>query len=449
MTEGRPLVLILQFALPLLLGNLFQQTYNIADAAIVGQILGPKALAAVGASSSVQFLILGFCIGICAGFSIAVAQRFGAGDKSALRKYVFHIVIIALILSLVLTAGCMLVCDNILRILRTPEDIYAEAYVYLMIIFAGIPFTLLYNTTAGILRAVGDSQDPFTFLAISTVLNIGLDLFFILILKLGVAGAAIATIASQALSGILCLIFIIKKDKFLIPLKEDRRLRLRYIVTLIGMGLPMGMQYSITAVGSMFMQSANNALGSVYVSGFTAGMKIKQFVMCPFDALSTAVCTFIGQNYGSGNVKRIREGFRLGLIISISYGVFSGIILILFGRTLTMLFVSPEAIDILDASARYLGALGLFFWALGILGTSRLAVQGLGYSSLTIFSGVTEMVARILMSTFAVPMFGYDAICFTDQSAWISACLYILPVCLICINKIDRRVSGVNGDGSR
>ena len=212
MTTGNPLILIMQFAFPLLLGNLFQQTYNIVDAAIVGRVLGPNALAGVGASSSVQFLILGFCIGVCAGFSVPVAQRFGAGDIRSLKKFIFHSVILIIFLSVSLTLICCLSCKGILNILHTPGDIYSDAYVYLLVIFLGIPFTLLYNITAGILRAVGDSRTPFIFLAMSTAFNIGLDLFCIIVLKWGVAGAALATVASQAISGILCLIFILKMN---------------------------------------------------------------------------------------------------------------------------------------------------------------------------------------------------------------------------------------------
>lgn len=442
LTEGNPLKLILQFAFPLLLGNLFQQTYNIVDAAIVGQTLGANALAGVGASSSVQFLILGFCIGVCAGFAIPVAQRYGAGDMKSLRRYIFHGALLCIFFAVVLTTVCCFACHGILNLLHTPEDIYADAYTYLMVLFLGIPFTLLYNITAGVLRAVGDSRTPFIFLALSTVANIGLDLFCITVLKWGVLGAAVATVASQAVSGLLCLIFILKKVKFLIPERSDMELKTSYISSLLSMGLPMGMQYSITAIGSMVMQSANNSLGSVYVSGFTAGMKIKQFTMCPFDALSTAVSTFCGQNYGAGKIDRIKKGVNLGLAMGIIYGLFAGIILIFFGRPMSLLFLSADSVAVLDASAQYLRALGFFYWSLGILNVSRMATQGLGFSHLTILSGFTEMVARILMSIFAVPVFGYTAICYTDQSAWVSACFYIVPVCYICIGKVEKTIHG-------
>ncbi|MDD7404156.1 MAG: MATE family efflux transporter [Butyribacter sp.] len=438
MTEGSPLKLIIQFALPLLVGNLFQQTYNIVDASIVGRCLGEKALASVGASSSVQFLVLGFCIGICCGFGIPIAQRFGGKDYTQMRSYIFHAVILAAVTAVIMTIACAALCPQILALLSTPDDIYQDAYRYLLIIFLGIPFTLLYNLLSGILRAVGDSKTPFLFLAFSTVLNIALDLFFILVLQLGCAGAATATITAQAVSGILCLVYIRKRFPLLCISKEDCKLRKNATKTLLVMGVPMGLQYSITAIGSMVMQSANNGLGSVYVSGFTAGMRIKQFAMCPFDAIATAVSTFCSQNLGAMKIERIKKGLRQGIGIGVLYGICAGLVLIFGGRTLSLLFISKNAVEVLDASALYLRCMGFFFWSLGILNVCRMSVQGLGYSGRAIFSGLVEMVARIIVSLVFVPMFGFYAICFADQTAWVSAALYILPVCIFCIRKITK-----------
>lgn len=442
MTEGNPLKLILTFALPLLGGNLFQQLYNIADAAIVGQFLGSKALASVGASSSIQFLVLGFCIGISCGFSIPVAQRFGAKDLKEMRSYIFHSYLMTLFFAVFLTITCVLSCHGILHILKTPENIYADAYVYLLILFCGIPFNLLYNLLAGILRAIGDSKTPFYLLVCSTIFNIILDLLFILVFRFGCAGAAAATITAQGFSGILCLIIIIKKVPVLHLTKEDRVYQNRKIITLTTMGIPMGLQYSITAIGSMVMQSANNGLGSVYVSGFTSGMRIKQFAMCPFDALATAVSTFVSQNYGAARFDRIKKGIKQGITIGVSYGLAIGLVLILFGRPLSMLFIPPSDADVLNASGKYLRCLGLFYWSLGILNVCRMCVQGLGFSGRTILSGATEMLARIIVSVFFVPIFGFSAICFADQSAWLSGTLYIIPVCIYCVRKLQKQSAG-------
>ena len=435
MTEGRPLKLMLQFAVPLLIGNLLQQTYNIIDAAIVGRILGTEALASVGASSSVQFLVLGFCIGTCAGFGVPVARDFGAGKLERMKRCVFHGAVLTAVLAVVMTILCAVLCPWILHILSVPENIYENAYRYLLVIFLGLPFTLLYNYLSSILRSIGDSRTPFLFLVISTVLNIFLDLFCIVVLKWGCAGAAAATIASQAVSGILCLLFIAGRVEMLHFSRSNCRMQWAVSKELLIMGVPMGLQFSITAIGSMVMQSANNGLGSIYVSGFTAGMRIKQFTMCPFDAIGTAVSVFCGQNFGAGKPDRVRKGICEGLVIAVAYGLAAGALLIFGGRTLSMIFVTSGASDVLDASAKYLRCMGFFYWALGILNVCRMSTQGLGYSGRTVFSGVMEMFARSIVSLVFVKSFGYTAICFADQTAWVAACCYIVPTCFACVKK--------------
>lgn len=435
MIKGSPFRAIIQFTLPLLAGNLLQQTYNIIDAAIVGQVLGAQALAGVGASSSVQFLVLGFCMGSCTGFGIPIAKFFGAGKSDRMRNYVFNGAVLTAIIAAIVTTLCALLCHNILHILSVTEDIYDNAYAYLIVIFLGIPFTLLYNYLSSILRAIGDSRTPFLFLAFSACLNIFLDLFCIIVLQWGCAGAAIATVASQAISGLCCLVFIAKKKEVLHLSSQDRVFRSNAAKELLQMGLPTGLQFSITAIGSMVMQSANNSLGSVYVSGFTAGMKLKQFTLCPFDAFATAASVFCSQNLGAGEYDRIRKGLKESIAIAVTYGALIGLVLIFAGRFLSMIFVSSDAADVLDASAQYLRCLGYFYWCLGLLNVTRMVTQGLGYSGRAFFSGVTEMIARTFVSLCFVGTFGYTAICFADQTAWISACLYIVPTCLFCVRK--------------
>lgn len=436
MTQGNPLKVMLQFAFPLLVGNLLQQTYNIIDAAIVGQSLGSQALASVGASTSVQFLVLGFCMGSCTGFGIPVAKYFGAGNLKHMKNIIFNGAVLTAIIAVIITVLCTLLCPWILQVLSVQSDIYTNAYSYLMIIFLGLPFTLLYNYLSSILRAVGDSRTPFLFLAFSAVLNIFLDLFFILVAGWGCAGAAFATIAAQAISGILCLIVIIRRMEVLWLSKETRVVRGDSITELLQMGLPTGLQFSITAIGSMVMQSANNGLGGDYVSAFTAGAKLKQFTMCPFDAIATSVFVFCSQNYGAGKIDRIHKGLRQGIAVGVGYGLFAGLILIFAGRPLSMIFVSKDASGVLDASAKYLRCMGYFYWSLGILNVTRMVTQGLGHSGRAFFSGVMEMIARTIVSLGFVTTFGYTAICFADQTAWIAACCYIAPTCLYCLKKI-------------
>lgn len=456
MTQGSPIKLMMQFALPLLVGNLLQQTYNIIDAVIVGKTLGADALAGVGASSSIQFLVLGFCMGCCTGFGVPVAKYFGANDLGRMRRYIYNGAVLTAVIAVIVTAVCALLCHQILRILSVPGDIYDMAYDYLIVIFLGIPFTLMYNFLSGVLRSVGDSRTPFIFLAVSAVINIFLDLFCILVLGWGCAGAAIATIASQAISAVACLIFIVRRVKLLWLTASDRRMERAAVSELLGMGLPTGLQFSITAIGSMVMQSANNKLGSIYVSGFTAGMKIKQFAMCPFDAIGTAASVFCSQNYGAGQSKRIRQGLREGILVAVGYGVLIGLVLIFAGRPLSTMFISSDsasALDVdavLDASGKYLRCLGMFYWSLGILNISRMVTQGLGYSGRAIFSGVTEMLARIIVSIGFAPVYGFTAICFADQTAWVTACFYILPTCLVCVRKATKKIeSGEVAGGAK
>lgn len=425
MTAGSPIRLMLGFMLPLLLGNVFQQAYNMVDGMIVGRMLGADALAAVGATTSVQFLTLGLCMGCCAGFAIPISQRFGAGDRDGMHGYEFHAIVLSAGLALIMTTVCALLCGRIMVIMQMPANILRDAYQYLLIIFLGIPFTILYNMSAGILRAVGNSRAPFLFLAISTFLNIFLDIFCIAVLHWGCAGAAIATIASQALSGLFCVLYIRRKVPQLLLSREDVRWNRRFAGTLIAMGVPMGIQYSITAIGSMVMQSANNSLGSVYVSGFTAGTKLKQLFICPYDAMATALATYVSQNYGARQWKRVRQGVYQMLAVSVSYGVLAGLMMIVWGRDLSGLFLSGDHVEALDAAARYLRCMGWLFWVLGPLNIYRNAMQALGAAARSVLSGAIEMVARSSVALAFVPVYGYNAICWTDQTAWIAATIYL------------------------
>lgn len=439
LTTGKPLKLIMEFAVPLLAGNLLQQTYNIVDAAIVGKYLGSDQLASVGASSSVQFLVLGFCMGTCNGFSIPVAQKFGADDHKGMRSSIFNSAILAVVLSIILTVACALGCSGILQLLKTPDKIFDDAYKYLLVIFLGIPCTILYNFLSGILRAVGDSKTPFLFLVISTVLNIILDLVCIIVFKWGCMGAAIATITAQGISGILCFMLIRKKYDILKLTKEDRVYDKKNMWIMAIIGIPMGLQFSITAIGSMVLQSVNNGLGEIYISAFTAGMRIKMFAMCPYDAIATAVSTFVSQNYGAKKYDRIKKGIVQGIVVGLVYAVLVFVVLAVFGRLLSLIFINREDTAVLDASAMYLKYLGMFYWAIAFLNVCRMCTQGLGFTGRAIFSGVVEMIARIVVAVVFVPMFGFTAVCFADQTAWVCACFYIVPTCIYCVKKLKKQ----------
>ena len=435
LTEGNSFKQIIWFAFPLLLGNLFQQLYNLADTVIVGKTLGINALASVGASSSLNFLILGFCMGLCSGFAIPVAQTFGAKHYSAMRGYVMNSAILAAGVSLGFALITAVFCRQILILIRTPENILDGAYQYLVIIFIGIPFTVLYNLAAGILRALGDSKSPFIFLAISTVINIFGDLLCILVLHMGVAGAAVATITAQAISGICCLVYMKKRFQILAASREERRPDGNKMKKLLAMGVPMGLQFSITAIGSVMLQSAVNSLGSSIVAAFTAGMKVKQFTMAPFDAIGNTSATFCGQNLGAHRLDRIRKGMRQMLGIAFAYSIVASLALIFLGEPMIRIFVDAGETEVIGYAVQYLRCMGYFFWTLGILNITRMTTQGLGYSGRAVFSGVTEMIARTVVSLGFVGTFGFTAICFADQTAWVTAVCYIFPTCLWCIRK--------------
>lgn len=344
MTAGPALPLIFNFTLPLLLGNLLQQTYSLVDAAIVGKYLGINALASVGASSSVIFLILGFCNGCSCGFGIPVAQKFGARDYGTMRRYVAVSMQISLVLSVAIAVVTSIYCAGILRMMQTPENIFQDAYVYLLVTFIGVPCTFLYNLLSSIIRALGDSKTPFWFLLFSTVLNILLDLFCILVLDWGVLGAAVATVFSQGVSAVLCYFYMYRHFEILKGTAGERKFQGRLARNLLSIGVPMGLQFSITAIGSIMLQSANNALGTACVAAFTAGVRIKMFFICPFESLGIAMATYCGQNYGAGKPRRIWEGIKASGVLMLIYAVATFIILQLGSRALSLLFIAPSEI---------------------------------------------------------------------------------------------------------
>ena len=438
MTEGRIFPQLLSFTLPLLMGNLLQQTYSLVDAAIVGKFLGIDSLAAVGASSSVVFLILGFCNGCCGGFGIPVAQKFGARDYSTMRRCVVVSLQLAVVMSVVLAVATGILCDDILRLMRTPGNIFDEAYVYLLITFIGIPCTFFYNLLSSIIRALGDSKTPFWFLLLAAVLNIVLDLFTILVLGWGVAGAAIATVFSQGFSAVLCYFYMTRRFDILRTVPAERRFSKPIARILLGIGVPMGLQFSITAIGSIMLQSANNALGTACVAAFTAAMRIKMFFMCPFESLGIAMATYAGQNYGAGRPERIMQGVKVAALMALAYWAFTFCVLMSGSKEIALLFVDASETEILADTALFLHVSVSFFPVLGLLCILRYTIQGAGFTNLAMLSGVSEMIARILVSVIAVPLWGYLAVCFGDSTAWVFADAFLIPAYLYVYKKIKR-----------
>ncbi len=440
LTAGRPLPLILKFALPLLLGNVLQQTYSLVDAAIVGRTLGINALAAVGASTSVVFLILGFCNGCCSGFGIPIAQKFGARDYSTMRRYVHTSIRLAAVMSVVIATVTALLCAFILRCMSTPANIFEGAYAYLLVTFLGIPATFFYNLLSCIIRALGDSKTPFWFLLFAAVLNVALDFFCILVLGWGVAGAAIATVVAQGVSAVLCYVFMMRRFEILKSTSEERAFNGRVARTLLGVGVPMGLQFSITAIGSIMLQSSNNALGTACVAAFTAAMRIKMFFLTLLDSLGMAMATYAGQNYGAGKPRRVWEGVKAASLIMVSYCAGVAALLWAFSEPFAMLFVDSSETEILKDTALFLHVAGTFLWVVGLLCILRYTIQGVGFTMLAMLSGVAEMIARILVSVIAVPRWGYIAVCFGDSTAWFFADAFLVVAFIYVYRRMMRHV---------
>lgn len=438
MTVGSPMKLILGFSIPLLFGFLFQQFYSVVDTIIVGRFLGMNALAGVGATGSINFMIVGFCMGVCSGFAIPVAHKFGARDYSGMRQFVANCAWLSLIFSTVMTVVVVTLCRNILIWMKTPEDIFEDAYIYIIIIFIGIPATYLYNILSGIIRSMGDSKTPLYFLTLSSFLNIGLDLFCIINLKMGVAGAAVATVVSQLISGILCLVYMYKKFEILHITREEWRMNLSHMKILCGMGVPMGLQYSITAIGSVILQTAVNGLGSLAVASVTAGNKVGMFFCCPYEAMGSTMATYGGQNVGAKKLERLGEGLKSCIILGAAYSVIAFGVLYFWGENLSALFVDTPDPEMLSNAGKFLIISSASYILLALVNIIRFMIQGMGFSGFAILAGVFEMVARTLAGVFLVPKFGFTGACFASPLAWIFADVFLIPAYIHVRKKLTR-----------
>ena len=436
MTSGNPMKIIFDFTLPIFIGNVFQQFYNMADAVIVGKFVGTKALAAVGSTGTIMFLIYGFVVGMTAGFTVLTAQKFGAGDMPSMRRTVAGASILSLIIGLILTAAFMILMKPWLTLMNTPADIFGDAYAYIMIISGGILAQMLYNLLASILRALGNSRVPLYFLIFSALLNIVLDLVLIIVFHMGAAGAAVATVISQGVSGLLCLVYIVKKVPMLRLGREDWHPSGSLIKTQIGIGIPMALQYSITAVGTMMVQSSLNILGSTLVAAFTAASKIEQVVTQAYVAMGTTMATYGAQNMGAGNVPRIRQGFKASTIIGIVYAFIAAALVMTVGKYMSYLFVSEDVELIMDSVDIYLKCVGTFFIPLAIVNIYRNGIQGLGYGILPMMAGVAELVGRGAVAVIAAGQKSYLGVCLASPAAWVLAAALLIGMYYYIV-KVD------------
>ena len=436
LTVGKPLFQIL---LPLVLGTLFQQLYSFADTVIVGRCLGTDALGAVGTTYSLNFLILGFVQGACVGFGIPVAETFGAKDKGGLRKYLFNGALLCVVLSVVFTISTTLMAGPLLQLIHTPEELYADAVLYIRIIFLGIPATVLYNYASSVLRAMGDSQHPFYFLLAASVLNIGLDYLLIVPMGMGVDGAAIATVLSQLLSGGLCAFWFFTrtaKQEELTFRGQSSLLSAGHCKRLAYIGFPMGFEYSVSAIGAVIMQDAINLLGSTAVAAQTAGEKIRQMFTLPMESVGMAMATYVGQNHGAHRTDRIKQGIKDGCTIQLTYCVAAWVV-IFFVKPYAVGLVLGDADPAVTAGAiQYLAIMSMLFCFHGLLMIFRNTLQGLGYSVQAIISGVGELIGRSLGGLLAVKTgLGYVGICLSNPFAWGLAMLY----CMFMVRRVLKR----------
>ena len=431
MTQGSPLKLILAFAVPLMLGSLFQQFYNLADTIIVGRFVGVEALAAVGSVGGLNYLVLGFV-----GFSIPISWTFGAKDYSQMRRYTANTVWLSIVFAVVLTIVTVALTRPILVWTNTPANIIDLADIYVRTIFWGIPFTLLYNVTSALMRALGDSKRPLYFLLMASFLNIGLDLLCIIVFKMGVFGASFATVFSQAVAGFGSLWYIARHYHELRWSKEEGKLSRDHCLKLCNMGIPMGLQCSITAIGSVVLQGAVNGLGSDIVAAQTAGGKAAQFLSVPLESIGTAMTTYASQNLGAHDLKRVNRGVNTALGIGCVYSIASFIILRFADKLLIGLFLDAGEVEIMANAQSFIFWNSVFYIPLAVLIIYRYTIQGLGYSGLAMFAGVAEMVARAMVGFLFVPLWGYFAACIANPVAWFFACFFLIPAYFVVRKKL-------------
>ena len=445
LTQGSPIRLLLRFACPLLAGMLFQQLYSLVDTVIVGQFLGVRALAGVGSTGSIGFLVLGFGMGICSGFAIPVARYFGAKDESRMRHFAANGLILSGVFAVVMTAVTVVFCRDILTLMDTPADCFEEAYQYIVVVFAGIPFIFLYNLLSGYLRSLGDSRTPLMFLLLSSALNIVLDLAFILIFHMGVLGASLATVISQGISGILCLAFIALKVPALHIAGKEWRIARRTMAELCRYGVPMGFQYSITAIGCVVLQTAINAMGATAVAAVAAGSKVMGFIQCPIEALGTTMATYGAQNVGACRYDRLDRGVVAGAAMGFAYSVVAYAIAVWAGAPLVSLLASgEESLQLIAMAHQYMRITAFFYPLLTLVNVVRLTIQGMGFSVIAVVAGVLEMIARSLAGIWLVPPLQIVGAGLGGPLAWLLADLFLIPTYFRCKRVIVSRVHPVN-----
>lgn len=427
MTEGKPYKLILAFMIPVLFGGLFQNFYNIVDSMIVGRYIGVEALASVGSTTYLIFFVNGWIMGMTSGFAIMISQRYGAKDEKGLKHYVAMSVWLCVIMSVVLTIVLLIFNEKLLRLVNTPADIFGMTKGYVTIMFAGIPVTIVYNMLSAIARALGDSKTPLYFLIISSVLNVVLDLLFVAVFHMGVEGAALATVLAQCVAAVLCLFYVWKKYEIIHFQKEHSHWNGQSVWKLMQMGVPMGLQFSITAIGGLIVQSSLNMLGATYIAAYSAANKIQNVILQAFPSLGSAIATYVGQNYGAGRVDRIKRGVRTSVILCGMYSVLIMVAAYFFLAPAVQIFVEDPTGQIQEISRQMFQICLWFYFPLGLIFIYRNALQGLGNGIVPMLGGVFELLARAVAIAVLFQPLQFVGICITDPAAWVSALIPLVP----------------------
>lgn len=440
LTQGSPAKLIFGFTLPLIAGNIFQQLYSLIDTLIVGRTIGINALAAVGCTGSIMFFLIGFVIGLTTGFSIITGQKFGAGDKDGIRQSTAACAILTILSTIVLTAAGVLLARPVLEIMQTPPEIIDDAYRFIIIICWGIAATMLFNMLSNLIRALGDSRTPLLFLVLAAVLNVVLELLFILEFSMGVAGAAWATVIAQAASGILCIFYINKYMPLLRLQKKDWHVSKAILWQHIQVGLPMGFQASIIAIGAIILQVALNHLGPVAVAAYAAAQKIDMIAGMPMMSFGMAMAAYTAQNFGANKMDRIREGVKQCTIMSVGFSIVIGAINIVYGPELIGFFVGGDEPEVVRLAQIYLSITGVSYFILSLLFIYRYTLQGLGKSFVPTLAGIMELGMRAFAAIVMTKYFGFAGASLAGPLAWLGACLPLGIAYFVVMRKLSRPV---------
>ncbi|MBR6583945.1 MAG: MATE family efflux transporter [Treponema sp.] len=418
MTTGSPVKHILIFSVPLLLGNIFQQFYNLADSIIVGKFINADALAAIGVTSSITFLFFAICNGFASGGGILVSQSFGRGDTKEVKNYIANTGYIMIILPFVVGVLAFFLANPILKILDTPEDIFEDALLYIRLMCIGLLFVSVYNYVSSILRALGNSKTPLYFLIFSCVLNILLDLLFVCVFKQGVFGAGIATLISQLASVILCLFYAFRFNEYFRFCTKDLQFNRTVFIQTIKLGVPLSLQFSLIAISCMALQRVVNAYGAVAVAAFTATSRIEQIIHQPYQTLSAALSTFCGQNYGAKKNDRVLNGYRKTVLMMLIFTIVMVPLIQIFAEEISAIFV--DEVEVINMSAKALRITSYFYVFLGMIYVVRGILNGLGDAFFALFNGIVEVIGRFTVPFIltAIPLFGLWGIWWSVGIVW-------------------------------